>query len=198
MSEANLLGGAPPCERLMSLYSRGPRSGPGYVVLAHHHLSTPSAPLAGTAQLHRSATYMCCLRCAGAPRRPASGSALYLLDPSQHVDLYVPGEPLAANIQFLHETRLPSRRTVRLGTPNLRRCRGLLVCHCYDLLSCSPPLRRLLLPGFQRVRSPSPLPDITTVATGRFHRRVFHPLDLQLASLHRFFILIQFFDRPAR
>src|SRR5215813_5427756 len=36
------------------------------------------------------------------------------------------------------------------------------------------------------VRSPSPLADITTVATGRFHRRVFHPLDLQLASLHRF------------
>src|SRR5262249_15873822 len=34
------------------------------------------------------------------------------------------------------------------------------------------------------VRSPSPLADITTVATGRFHRRVFHPLDLQLASLH--------------
>src|SRR5215467_14307252 len=100
---------------------------------------------------------MCCLRCAGAPRRPASGSALYLLDPSQHVDLYVPGEPLAANIQFLHEARLPSPRTVRLGTPNVRRCRGLLVHHCYDLLSCSPPLRRLLLPGFQRVRSPSPV-----------------------------------------
>src|SRR5215471_20493855 len=39
--------------------------------------------------------------------------------------------------------------------------------------------------GLSTVRSPSPLPDITTVATGRFHRRVFHPLDLQLASLHR-------------
>src|SRR5215472_5525094 len=38
--------------------------------------------------------------------------------------------------------------------------------------------------GLSTVRSPSPLPDITTVATGRFHRRVFHPLDLQLASLH--------------
>src|SRR5215475_951879 len=40
--------------------------------------------------------------------------------------------------------------------------------------------------GLSTVRSPSPLPDITTVATGRFHRRVFHPLDLQLASLHWF------------
>src|SRR5215831_7092648 len=38
--------------------------------------------------------------------------------------------------------------------------------------------------GLSTVRSPSPLPDMTTVATGRFHRRVFHPLDLQLASLH--------------
>src|SRR5215468_6519960 len=52
--------------------------------------------------------------------------------------------------------------------------------------------------GLSTVRSPSPLPDITTVATGRFHRRVFHPLDLQLASLHRFLILTQSFDRPAR
>src|SRR5215831_4080281 len=41
--------------------------------------------------------------------------------------------------------------------------------------------------GLSTVRSPSPLPDITTVATGRFHRRVFHPLDLQLASLHRLY-----------
>jgi len=94
------------------------------------------------------------LRCAGAPRRPASGSALYLLDPSQHVALYVPGEPLAAYIQFLHETRLPSPSTYRLGTPNIRRFRGLLVHHCCDLLSCSPPSRRLLLPGFQRFGRP--------------------------------------------
>jgi hypothetical protein len=39
--------------------------------------SAPSVPLAGTAQLHRTATYMCCLSCAGAPRPPASGSGLY-------------------------------------------------------------------------------------------------------------------------
>ena len=40
--------------------------------------STSSAPLAGTSQLHRTAAYMRCLRCAGAPRRPASGSGLLL------------------------------------------------------------------------------------------------------------------------
>src|SRR4051812_28726081 len=38
----------------------------------------PSAPLAGTSRLHRRAAYPRCLRCAGAPRRPASGSGLSL------------------------------------------------------------------------------------------------------------------------
>src|SRR5262249_56311801 len=36
--------------------------------------SAPSAPLAGTSRLHRSAAYTGCLRCAGRPRRPSSGS----------------------------------------------------------------------------------------------------------------------------
>ena len=40
--------------------------------------STSSAPLTGTSQLHRTAAYMRCLRCAGVPRRPASGSGLLL------------------------------------------------------------------------------------------------------------------------
>src|SRR3954466_16251321 len=44
-------------------------------VLAH---PAPSAPLAGTSRLHRRAAYTRCLRCAGAPRRPASGSGLSL------------------------------------------------------------------------------------------------------------------------
>src|SRR5215471_11138565 len=40
--------------------------------------SAPSAPLAGTSRLRRLAAYTRCLRCAGAPRRPASGSELSL------------------------------------------------------------------------------------------------------------------------
>src|SRR3974377_527208 len=40
--------------------------------------SAPSAPLAGTSRLHRLAAYTRCLRCAGAPRRPARGSELSL------------------------------------------------------------------------------------------------------------------------
>jgi hypothetical protein len=53
------------------------------------------------------------------------------IDPSQHVILYVPGEPLAAHIQFLRDALLPSPLRVRLGTPNVSRFRGLLDRHCY-------------------------------------------------------------------
>src|SRR6516225_3266239 len=42
----------------------------------------PSVPLAGTPRFHRTAAYTRCLRCTGAPRRPASGSELSLLIPS--------------------------------------------------------------------------------------------------------------------
>jgi hypothetical protein len=54
--------------------------------------STSSAPLTGTSQLHRMAAYMRCLRCAGAPRRPASGSGLSLTIPSWHAILSDLGE----------------------------------------------------------------------------------------------------------
>ena len=39
-----------------------------------------------------SAAYTRCLRCAGAPRRPPSGSELSLLIPSRHAGLNAPGE----------------------------------------------------------------------------------------------------------
>jgi hypothetical protein len=151
----HLLGGAPPCERPTSLYSRGPRSGPGYVVLVRHHLIGPIRPTRRHTAISPHSGLYAVLRCAGAPRRPASGSALYLLDPSQHVDLYVPGEPLAAYSQFLRDAHLPSPAPIRFGTPNVGLCRGLLVHHCYNLLGCSPPYWRLLRPGFQRVGHPS-------------------------------------------
>ena len=44
--------------------------------------ATPSVPLMGTPRFHRKAAYTRCLRCAGAPRRPTSGSGLSLLIPS--------------------------------------------------------------------------------------------------------------------
>ena len=72
-----------------------PRTEPGRGSIVHHHeaeysatlevlapvwvmlsrsiitYSTSCAPLAGTSPLHRKAAYKRCLRCAGAPRRPA-------------------------------------------------------------------------------------------------------------------------------
>jgi hypothetical protein len=39
---------------------------------------------------------------------------------------------------------------------------------CYDLLSCSSPLEETSTSGLSTAWSPSPLPDITTVATGQF------------------------------
>ena len=43
----HLLGGALPCERHASLYSRGPRSSPGFAVPVHHHLIGPIRPTRG-------------------------------------------------------------------------------------------------------------------------------------------------------
>src|SRR5246127_5777114 len=51
--------------------------------------ATPSVPLVGTSRFHRKAAYTRCLRCAGAPRRPTSGSGLSLL-------LRAPGRYLSA------------------------------------------------------------------------------------------------------
>ena len=131
-------------------------------------LNRPDPPHSRARPNFTSSAYMGRLRCAGAPRRPASGSALYLPDLSQHVVLYVPGEPLAAYIQFLRDAHLPSPTPTRLGAPDVGRCRGLLVHHCYNLLSCSPPSQETFTSELSTVWSPSPLPGITTVATGQF------------------------------
>jgi hypothetical protein len=127
----------------------------------------PSAPLAGTSQLHRPAAYMRCLRCAGAPRRPASGSALSLAIPSQHVALTVPGEPVAAYTQFLRDERLPSPRELNGSALPKSTFSGLA-----DSLSLQPAellasLSEAFTSGLSSVRSPSPPPDMTTVSTGQ-------------------------------
>lgn len=46
----------------------------------------------GTSRFHRTAAYTRCLRCAGAPRRPTSGSELLLHIPSWHAALSNPGK----------------------------------------------------------------------------------------------------------
>jgi hypothetical protein len=86
-SEATCSVETPPCERPASLYSTGPRSGSSFAVSIHHHLIDPIRPTRGHSTTSSSPTYMCCLRCAGAPRRPATGSGLLLHIPSWHAIL---------------------------------------------------------------------------------------------------------------
>src|SRR6516162_5772637 len=79
--------------------------------------SAPSAPLAGTSRFHRMAAYTRCLRCAGAPRRPASGSELSLHIPSWHAVLSDPGELDIVSSRQRRRHR-PSPSVDRLGTPD--------------------------------------------------------------------------------
>jgi len=73
-------------------YPRGPRSGPGSSVPVHQHLLDP---IRATGR-HVSTSRLCgCtkrLGCAGAPKPPASGSELSLLNPSRHVAVLDSGE----------------------------------------------------------------------------------------------------------
>src|SRR3984893_4050925 len=63
------------------------------------------------------AAYTRCLRCAGAPRRPASGSELSLRIPSWHAVLSDPGESGIDMFQTF-DANMPSPFDHRLGTPN--------------------------------------------------------------------------------
>jgi hypothetical protein len=78
--------------------------------------SAPSALLAGTSRFHRSAAYTRCLRCAGAPKRPASGSGLSLRILCWHAALFDHGEFDFASSRTTTSTR-PSSRVEQLGTP---------------------------------------------------------------------------------
>src|SRR5262245_28188888 len=93
------------------------------------------------------AAYTRCLRCAGAPRPPTSGSGLSPLIPSCHAALSDLGE---FDHRFCPEHRYrhwPSPWTKGLGTPNnpaIRFTRGTvfaatLVRDCYGLSGCWPP-----------------------------------------------------------
>src|SRR4051812_6498488 len=158
------------------------------------------APLAGTSRLHRRAAYTRCLRCAGAPRRPASGSGLSLPFRPDMPSSLTPGSSSSHVSSCATPTR-PSPRSERLGTPNtpaIRFTRGTsfeasLVRICYGLSGCSPPGTDLTEfpqpPGAFTSRLPagwSPVPplDMTTTASGLLCWRDFHPQEWQLASLH--------------
>jgi hypothetical protein len=127
----------------------------------------PSAPLAGTSQLRRPAAYMRCLRCAGAPRRPASGSELSLpffpsMSPSMspgRLSLYIPSS-FAISADLRRE--VPTARPLPMST--ISRHTGSLSLQPAELLAS---LSEAFTSGLSTVRSPSPPPDMTTVSTGQ-------------------------------
>src|SRR6266571_5575277 len=116
------------------------------------------------------AAYTQCLRCAGAPRRPAGGSGLSLPFLLGMPLSMTPGSSIIASPELrcrhglrqdLSSSALPILpQSVSRGA----RISGLPDSHiCYGLPSCSPPCtdqtdalgpRGLLLPGFQRIGRP--------------------------------------------
>jgi hypothetical protein len=187
----HLLGGTPPFERRASLYSRGPRSGPGYAVLDHHHLIDPIRPTRRRIAISSHSAYTRCLRCAGAPRRPATGSGLSLHIPSWHAILYRPRGLQHRQFQTAMLT-WPSPRDHRLGIPNTPAIRftrgdhfGASTVHTFAT-ACQfarPPVRirpvswpsGTFTSRLPACRSPFPPLDMTTTVTGLLCWRDFHP-----------------------
>jgi hypothetical protein len=176
---------------------------PGRVILSRSIFTypTPSAPLAGTSRFHRTAAYTRCLRCAGAPRRPTSGSGLSLPSlpdmPSpktpESPTSSVPGSDVDIGLrQVLSGSALPtslqsvSRRVSISGLPRfahlLRPAR--LLAPLVRIRPFSRPSGTFTT-RLPTGRSPFPLLVITTTATGLLCWWDSHPLEWQLASLHQ-------------
>jgi hypothetical protein len=147
------------------------------------------------------AAYTRCLRCAGAPRRPASGSELSLRVLSWHAVPCDPGESDHRQFQIsdVGVAFAVSRAARHSQKPAIRFTREVIFEATWFTQSLRPT--RLLAPlyGSDRHssrptgaftsrlstgRSPSLLLDITTTASGLLCWRGFHPQERQLASLH--------------
>ncbi len=133
----------------------------------------PSAPLRGTSRFPGRAGYTRRLRCAGAPRRPQSGSELSLHIPSRHVAVCDPGEsvgcsspvPSPTTLAFAHSSRarhsrLPHHHPLPMG-PTFRGYPFAVATTCRvaglpwrTRPACASRPRRLR-PGFRRVGRPS-------------------------------------------
>ena len=147
------------------------------------------------------AAYTRCLRCAGAPRRPTSGSGLSLHIPSWHAVLSDPGE-FDIDMSRTSMPTWPSPSYYWLGTPDTPAIRSTRVFHFvaslvrlrYGLPGCSPPCT-------DRTGTSQPSGAFTTrLSNGlvslpvagynynsgwiSFCWRDSHPLEWQLASLH--------------
>ena len=149
------------------------------------------------------AAYTRCLRCAGAPRRSASGSELSLHVLSWHAVPCDPGESdhrqfqisdvgvaFAVNRAARHSQKSAIRFTREVifeatwFTQSLRPARLLAPLYGSDRHSSRPT--GAFTSRLSAGRSPSLLLGITTTASGLLCWRDFHPLERQLASLHLF------------
>jgi hypothetical protein len=144
------------------------------------------------------AAYTRCLRCAGAPRRPASGSALSQSRSFSTCRLPRPREArrLPAPSSFADDAGLrPGGRGSALPTLPIS---GLSVRLRYDLSSCSPPSRDFYF------RASDGLVALPTagydygVQLGNLHRWDSHPLERLLASLHATIRLFRGYDWRGR
>jgi len=97
---------APPLERLLPLYPRGPRSGPGYSVPVHLHLSDPMRPT----RRHIPTSPLCGLygmpslcACTTTPRQPTTGSVLSWMIFRNMSPSRTPGNSSAACAQYFTE-----------------------------------------------------------------------------------------------
>jgi len=98
-------------------------------------LNRPDPPHSRAHRNFTSSAYMRCLRCAGTPRRPASGSGLLLRIPSWHAILYDPGDFDIHKFQsrdvdiglrrLLNGSALPKIPQLRFTRDT--QCRGFLV-----------------------------------------------------------------------
>ena len=144
------------------------------------------------------AAYTRCLRCAGAPRRPAGGPGFRCSFLPGMPSSMTPGSSTSIYSRAAMST-WPSPRSERLGTPKIpaiRFTRGTLTrLHWFaSATACQvarPPVRikpASRPPGAFTSGLPTrriPLPDMTTTVTGLLCWRVSHPLEWQLASLHQ-------------
>src|SRR5258708_30168624 len=140
------------------------------------------------------AAYTQCLRCAGAPRRPAGGSGLSLPFLLGMPLSMTPGSSIIASPELrcrhglrrdLSSSALPilPQSVSRGARPHLLRPTKLLAL-LYGSDRYARP-SRAFTSRLPTDRLPSPLLDMTTTATGLLCWRDFHPLESQLASLHQ-------------
>jgi hypothetical protein len=187
-------------------YPRGPRSGPGYVVPVHHHLTGPIRPTRRRAatsphcELYAPPSLCWLITSLGSRRAVPSFRIPFLLNllpsyvPGESIDclhpVFVDGVRLRPALPRTRHSQLLHLNPLRVGAifgaswfAHLVRPAELLASLA-DRTNVPIGLQRLLLPSFRSSRSPSSPSDITTVASGFLHRQDFHLLERLLASLH--------------